>query len=144
MTARRDNGPPIDVELVEYLVVAVPHSAAAEVVLAAAAELDARGLLRIYDSAIVAPRRSGVEPDEPPAPPSGVRESGVPYHAGLLTAGDRGLIAESVPPDHLGVVIVAEDSWASSLASAARSVGGYIAGGERIAPSRLRQVVAIP
>jgi hypothetical protein len=133
----------VDVELVEYLVVVVPHEAAAEVVLTAAMELAEGGLVTIFDAAIVSHDERGATHFADPTAPSR-RASDLPTRRGLLTDHDLELIALAVPEGNFGVVVVAEDTWAGPLALAARNVGGYVAGGERIPRDRIAAILQHP
>lgn len=138
MQASHPTGRPIDPQLVEYLVVVVPDEAAAEVVLDSVSELAQLGLLSILDEALV----SRTDGDMHFADPVHSRSRVVLEPSMLLTGHDLTLIGEAVEEGCIGVVLVVDDVWATPIARAARAVGGYVAGGERIPLNRVQAMLS--
>ena len=138
MGASRDTRRSIDPQLVEYLVVVVPDERSVDTVLDSIEMLTLGGQVAVLDAAIVTRDRSGsVTVAELPA---GRRPSLLATSSGVLSEHDLELIAQSIQPGDLAIVVVVEDEWARPLAEATRSVGGHVAGGERIPPARLQAV----
>lgn len=140
MPVSRDDQRPIDRQLVEYVVIDVPDEQAVEMVLEAVEQLASRGLVCVLDGAIVGRSGSGVL-SVAELPRSSDRRPFLGRRLGVLSANDLELIADALPLGTLGLVVVVEDEWAKPLADAARSVGGHVAGGERIPPARLGAVL---
>jgi hypothetical protein len=135
MNASHNAGDSVDPQLVEYVVVVVPDAPSAEVVLGSVSQLERDGLVTILDAALVA--HDGAETSF--ADPFELLLDRTTYRP-LLTEHDLRLVAGAVEIGQLGVVIVLEDIWATPLATTARAVGGYVAGGERIPVGRLRTI----
>jgi hypothetical protein len=130
----------IDNELVWYSVVIVPGERAAHEVLTVAYEAAGGGAATVLDAAIVGTDRHGAT-TMAEAPPSIGRSVPQPSHRGLLSEHDLETIASAMAPDTLGVVIVVEHTWARPIAEAARRLGGYVGGGERIPHERLDAIL---
>ena len=60
----------------------------------------------------------------------------------LLSRHDIDLVALALAPGDCAIVVVAEDLWAKPLALAARTVGGEVRAGERIARGRVEAALA--
>ncbi len=133
-----------DLDLVEYVVVALPELSSTAPVADALKRLVDTSQIRILDvvgvTSDAAGRVSVVEPEYLP----GLRslhgaEGGVPGAAGLLSDDDIALASRGMPAGSSALIVVAEDRWAQQLADAARTSGGQILGGERIPRHRLEQ-----
>jgi hypothetical protein len=138
--ASRGAHQPVDPQLVEYIVIVVPHDGSLDVVLDAVEQLAVAGQTIVLDGAIVAREHTGVVsvselPDSPRRPAL------LDTRLGVLSERDLELVAEAIPMGSLAVVVVLEDEWARPLAAAASAAGGHIAGGERIPAARLRGVL---
>jgi len=133
--------PTPDLDLVEYVVVALPELSSTVPVADALASLVEASQIRILDVVGVTSDPAGrvvcVEPEFLPGLQSryGI-DGGV---AGLLSDDDIALACRSLPAGSSALVLVVEDRWAEQLAAAARTSGGQIVGGERIPRHRLEQ-----
>ena len=136
-----DDGATPDLDLVEYVVVAVPELSSTVGVAAALRELVESARIRILDlvGVVVGPdgRATAVEPEQL----SGLAELGDVQGevGGLLSEDDLALASSALAPGTSALIVVVEDRWAQLLAGAAREVGGRIVGGERIPRYRLEQ-----
>lgn len=141
MRARNDGSQQIDPYLVEYLVVVVPDERAIESLLDTLPGLTSLGAVEVLDGAIVRRDADGsASVREFPSEAWDRLSHSTPR--GILSARDLTMIADALSPSTVGLVVVVEDRWAQPLADAARRVGGEIAGGERIPPSRLQVVLS--
>jgi uncharacterized protein DUF6325 len=137
---QRDGGPP-DLDLVEYVVIAVPALSSTGGVAVALRELVETSRIRILDlvGVVAGPegRFSAIEPEEL----AGLAElRGVEGEVGgLLSEDDIALAGSALQPGTSALILVVEDRWAQLLADAARQSGGRIVGGERIPRHRLEQ-----
>ncbi|MGW5238309.1 DUF6325 family protein [Monashia sp. NPDC004114] len=137
-----DNAP--DLDLVEYVVVALPELSSAVPVADALKRLVDTSQIRILDvvgvTSDLAGRVSVVEPEYLPGLRRlhGADGSGLGA-AGLLSDDDIALACRGMPAGSSALIVVAEDRWAQQLADAARTSGGQILGGERIPRHRLEQ-----
>lgn len=137
-----DDGATPDLDLVEYVVVAVPELSSTAGVAAALRELVESARIRILDLVGVVVGLDGlataVEPEQLPGL-AGLREVQGEV-GGLLSEEDLVLASSALAPGTAALIVVVEDRWAQLLAGAAREVGGRIVGGERIPRSRLERV----
>jgi hypothetical protein len=130
-----------DLDLVEYIVIAVPELSSTVRVAVALKELVESAQIRILDlvGVVTSPdgRFSAIEPELL----SGLAE----LHqveaevGGLLSEDDIALAGSALLPGTSALIVVVEDRWARVLADAARGGGGQIIGGERIPRHRLEQ-----
>lgn len=141
MQSRADDGATPDLDLVEYVVVALPELSSTVGVAAALRELVESARIRILDlvGVVVGPegRVTAVEPELLPGL-SDLRDVQGEV-GGLLSEDDVALAGGALPPGSSALIIVVEDRWAELLAGAAREVGGCIVGGERIPRHRIEQ-----
>ena len=131
--------PGFDLDLVEYLVIAVPDLAGVAEVAEALRRLVLTGRIQILDLVGVVTSPGGGDLVLEPEAVSGMSvlrdvEGEV---GGLLTDDDIALACSELPWGTAAVVLVVEDRWADVLASAARTSGGRIVGGERIPHHRV-------
>jgi hypothetical protein len=133
--------PTPDLDLVEYVVVALPELSSTVPVAEALKRLVESSQIRILDvvgvTSDAAGRVAAVEPEFLP----GLRVlHGLDAVAGgLLSDDDIALACRDLPAGSSALIVVAEDRWAQQLADAARTSGGQIVGGERIPRHRLEQ-----
>ena len=130
-----------DLDLVEYVVIAVPELSSTVGVAAALRELVESSRIRILDLVGVVTgadgRSSAIEPEQL----SGLAELREVEGevGGLLSEDDIALACSALQPGTSALILVVEDRWAQLLADAARTSGGRIIGGERIPRHRLEQ-----
>lgn len=130
-----------DLDLVEYVVIAVPELSSTVGVAAALRELVESSRIRILDLVGVTTgpdgRFSAIEPEQL----SGLAElrDVEGEVGGLLSEDDLALACSALQPGTSALILVVEDRWAALLAEAARTSGGRIIGGERIPRHRLEQ-----
>ncbi|HEU5036445.1 MAG TPA: DUF6325 family protein [Nocardioides sp.] len=130
-----------DLDLVEYVVIAVPELSSTVDVASALRELVESSRIRILDlvGVVTGPdgRCSAIEPEQL----SGLAElrDVEGEVGGLLSEDDLALACSALQPGTSALILVVEDRWAELLADAARSSGGRIIGGERIPRHRLEQ-----
>jgi Family of unknown function (DUF6325) len=135
------HGDPPDLDLVEFVVIAVPELSSTGGVAEALRELVETSRIRILDlvGVVAGPdgRYSAIEPEEL----SGLAQlHGVEGEiGGLLSDDDIALAGSALQPGTSALILVVEDRWAQLLADAARQSGGRIVGGERIPRHRLEQ-----
>jgi len=133
--------PTPDLDLVEYVVVALPALSSTVPIADALASLVESSQIRILDVVGVASDPAGrvvsVEPEFLPGLQSRYAMGG--GVTGLLSDDDIALACRSLPAGSSALIVVAEDRWAEQLADAARASGGQIVGGERIPRHRLEQ-----
>jgi uncharacterized membrane protein len=130
-----------DLDLVEYVVIAVPDLSSAVAVAAALKQLVESRQIRILDIVGVETGAGGrvtaVEPELLSG--LGALDSVDGEVGGLLSEDDIALASGALHPGTSALLIVVEDRWAQQLADAARECGGRIIGGERIPRHRLEQ-----
>ena len=137
---RRDAGShAIDVDLVEYMVIAIPDLASVGDVAEAMRRLVKTDRMRILDLVAVVISADGAHVAVEPEAVAGMTvlrdvEGEV---GGLLSTDDIAMACGELPPGTAAVILVAEDRWADILAGAARRSGGRIVGGERIPRYRI-------
>jgi Family of unknown function (DUF6325) len=130
----------IDLDLVEYLIVAVPESSQLEGVARALVDLVEFSAIRVLDLVVII-RRAGdtristLEIEDVEGFTSLRATDGEIYR--LLSDHDIEMAALSLGQDMAGVLLLVEDSWAEPLAVAAREAGGRLLAGERIPRTRL-------
>jgi hypothetical protein len=130
-----------DLDLVEYVVIAVPELGSTVDVASALRELVESSRIRILDlvGVTIGPdgSHSAIEPEQL----SGLAElrDVEGEVGGLLSEDDIALACGALQPGTSALILVVEDRWAQLLADAARSSGGRIIGGERIPRHRLEQ-----
>jgi hypothetical protein len=131
-------------DLVAYLVIVVPDPDALSTVVPALITLVEQATIRILDLVVLVRQDDGavvtleLEAVEALAPLRGVDvEVGA-----MLSDHDLELVSEALQPGSAGVVLVTEDRWAEPLATAVRTAGGHILGGERIAARRVQAIRA--
>lgn len=129
-----------DGDLVEYVIVAVPETAALRGVALALAEMVASGVVRVLDLVVMV-RNAGdrtasvleIEAVDSLTPLHGVEgEVG-----GFFSEHDIELAALTLEPERAAIMLLLEDRWAEPLANAARRVGGRLVSGERIPRGRV-------
>lgn len=129
----------IDVDLVEYMVIAVPDLASVVDVAEAMRRLVDTDRMRILDLVAVVLSADGapvaVEPEEVAG--MTVLRDVQGEVGGLLSEDDIAMACGELPVGTAAVILVAEDRWADILAAAARSSGGRIVGGERVPRYRI-------
>jgi hypothetical protein len=134
----------ISTDLVEYLLVVLPGPMALAAVGAELVRIVDTATVRILDVVVVNVGEDGT-PDvldiESLGVASEIREMTACYGV-LLSRHDIELVALALQPGDCAVVLVAEDRWAEPLATAARSVGGEVRAGERIARQRVEAALA--
>lgn len=128
-----------DFDLLECVLVSAPSVDGLGAVAAAARELVSSGAIRLVDlvGLVRADGEAGVrvievEQAEALAALAAYAEGGV-----LLSRHDVELAAVTLPPGVAALLLLVEDRWAAALSGAARSVGGRIAAGERVARDRV-------
>ena len=138
---RTAEGPTSDLDLVEYVVIAVPELSSAVAVADALKTLVESAQIRVLDLVGVVTgfdgRSTVIEADLLPALATLDDVDG--EVGGLLSEDDVILAGSALPPGTSALVVVVEDRWAYLLADAARQSGGRILGGERIPRHRLEQ-----
>jgi Family of unknown function (DUF6325) len=134
--------PELATDLVEYFVVVLPDRASLAGVAPAVADLVRSGRIRVLDI-VVLDRRSdgGLDVLEVGDVEHLVALSALDGDVGLLSENDLALASRAVRPGEVGLVVVAEDRWASQLSTAARRAGGRIVAGERIPVLRVEAVI---
>lgn len=142
---RHDVARGFDADLVEYVVIALPDPSAVAGIASALRRLVADERMRILDLVLMSKDGDG---RTDVLPPGAVAEM-APLEevdgevGGLLGADDVALAGEALPPRSTALVLVIEDTWAESLATAVRSSHGRIVGGERIASDRVNRARAM-
>ncbi len=131
----------VDPDLVEYLIITVPHVGALKAVTPAIAQLVASAQFRILDLVCLAPspKNGGellpLELDEV-ASIEALRYVDGEF-GGLLSEGDVQVAAFSLPRTGASLLLLVEDLRLGPLSAAARASGGQILGGERTPRSRV-------
>ena len=130
-----------DLDLVEYVVIAVPELGSTVDVASALRELVESSRIRILDLVGVTTGADGSHSAIEPEQLSGLAElrDVEGEVGGLLSEDDIALACGALQPGTSALILVVEDRWAQLLADAARSSGGRIIGGERIPRHRLEQ-----
>lgn len=131
-------------DLVEYLILAVPDVTSLSAVVGPLRDLVLAGQIHIFDLVVLVRDREGavdVLELESVASIAGLREVDGEV-GGLLSAHDIELASLAIRPDSAGLVLVMEDRWAHALAEAAGRAGGCVVAGERIPASRVETVRA--
>ena len=139
-----DRSDEVAIDLVQYVVIAVPDQAALATVAPALADLVQTGKIRILDLIVLERDRKGavtVLEFEAVASIADLRDVEGELGA-MLSDNDIALASHALRPGTTGIVLVTEDRWAAPLSAAARRVGGMIVAGERIPPLRVEQVLA--
>lgn len=132
---------PIEIatDLVEYLIVQIPGPQALSAVGPELVRIVDSAVIRILDLVVVAISDDG-EPEiveiESISGLDAIIDVTV-CHGLLLSQHDIELVSLALDPGDCAVVLVAEDRWAEPLATAARSLGGEVRAGERIARERI-------
>ncbi|MEN0129720.1 MAG: DUF6325 family protein, partial [Brevundimonas sp.] len=128
-----------DLDLVEYLVIAVPELGSIAGVAQALTSLVASLQIRILDLvAVVTDADGGYVVAEPEQTPGLADLQWVEGDVGgLLSDDDIAVASRALKRGHSALILVVEDRWAQKLSDAARAEGGRIVGGERIPRSRL-------
>jgi hypothetical protein len=128
-----------DLDLVEYLVIAVPQLSSIVSVARALTSLVASLQIRILDLVAVVTDADGryvvAEPEQTPGLADLQWVEG--DVGGLLSDDDIAVASRALKRGHAALILVVEDRWAQKLSEAARAEGGRIVGGERIPRSRL-------
>jgi len=135
--------PGLDLDLVEYLVIAVPDLAGVAGVAEALRRLVRSDQIQILDLVTVVTRGDGTHLVMEAETVAGmaVLDDVEGEIGGLLTDDDIAMAASELPPDTAAVILVVEDRWADVLAGAARTSGGQIVGGERIPRHRIEALL---
>jgi len=130
--------PGFDLELVEYMVIAVPDLARVAGVAEALRRLVRSDRIQVLDLVAVVTSADGYVVVEPEAVAGMAVLGDVDGEVGgFLTDEDIALACSELPEGTAAVILVVEDRWAGLLAGAARSSGGQIVGGERIPRHRV-------
>lgn len=129
----------VDADLVEYVVLGVPHTGSLHRVAHALVRLVEASAIRILDIVVLTKTDDGtLHTHEASDLPSLAPLTHTPgWYGGLLSSHDMALISTTLPPASTAVLLLAEDRWAQPLAHAARTAGGRLLGGERIPRSRI-------
>lgn len=134
--------PGFDLELVEYMVIAVPDLASVDGVAEALRRLVRSDRIQILDLVAVVTSAGGDVVIEPEAVAGlAVLRDVDGEVGGLLTDEDLAMACSELPEGTAAVILVVEDRWADVLAGAARMSGGQIVGGERIPRHRVEASV---
>lgn len=136
--------PDIATDLIEYVVIVLPGPDAMASVGPELVRLVDSAAVRILDLVVMRVGDDGaVEAIEPDSLPElePIREATTCYGM-LLSRHDIELVSLALRPRDCAVVLVAEDRWAEPLATAARSVGGDVRAGERLARERVEAALA--
>jgi hypothetical protein len=134
----------VALELVEYLIVAVPNPQSLGTLAPALAQLADSGTMRLLDSVVVSRERDGaVNVVELEAVEGAARLAESCGLIGeLLSERDIELASVALAPSSAALVLVIEDRWATPLAAAIARAGGRIVSGERIPAARVEAVLA--
>ncbi len=150
-----ERGLDLDLDLVEYIVIAVPDLASVAGVAEALRRLVRLDRMRILDLVAVVASADGGDVIVEPEAVAGMAVLGDVDGevGGLLTDDDIAMACSELPVDTAAVLLVLEDRWAGELAGAARTSGGQIVGGERVprhrveaasGPHRFREADELP
>jgi len=140
--AARTSG--IDLDLVEYLVVAVPDLTRVPEIADALRALATAEQIAVLDLVAVTTSLEGEATATEPDDVAGLAALG-PIAGGtrLLSDDDVAMVGSALPPGASALVVVVEDRWARLLSEAARAAGGRVVGGERIPHRRVADSVAV-
>lgn len=134
--------PELATDLVEYFVVVLPDRPSLGSVAPAVAELVRSGRIRVLDIVVLdRGPDGGLDVLEVGDVEDLVTLSMLEGDVGLLSENDLALASRAVRPGEVGLVVVAEDRWATQLSTAARRAGGRIVAGERIPVLRVEAAV---
>jgi hypothetical protein len=128
-----------DLDLVEYLVVAVSDLGSLGTVTAALADLVASEAIRILDLVCVSKAGEGGEGGELTVVEyEEVEELAALQNVegdigGLLSVQDIDTASRRLTPGSSAILLLVEDRWAGGLSAAARQAGGRLVGGGRVA-----------
>lgn len=140
-----DRSDDVTTDLVEYLLVVFPDTAALGSVVPAVRQLVASEQIRVLDIVVVDRHPDGhldiLELDDVDALAPLADLDG---DLGLLSDNDLQLAARTVLAGEAALVLVAEDRWAERLSVAARGAGGRVVAGERIPAPRVEAALADP
>ena len=130
-----------DLDLVEYVVIAVPDLSSTVGVASAIRELVESAQIWILDMVGIVTRPDGRFTAVEPELLAGLAELRTVDGevGGLLSEDDIALACRTLQAGTSALILVIEDRWAQVLAEAARDSGGRIIGGERIPRYRLEQ-----
>lgn len=145
MTDRSVGGrPPVNSDLVEYLIVSIPDVDAAAGVAEAIGGLVGQGAIRVLDLVVIqTAAQGGVKVIEPEAIPSMAALMETVCSAGeMLSERDLMLASTALVPGTAAVVTVIEDQWAEQLSDAAKRAGGRVIAGERIPRLQVERALA--
>jgi hypothetical protein len=145
MTDRSVGGrPPVNSDLVEYLIVSIPDVDAAAGVAEAIGRLVDQGAIRVLDLVVIQTAAAGgvkvIEPETIPSMAALVETVG---SAGeMLSERDLLLASTALVPGTAAVITVIEDQWAEHLSDAAKRAGGRVIAGERIPRLQVERALA--
>ena len=126
--------PPVNSDLVEYLIVSLQDIESAAGVASAIEQLVRDGTIRILDLVVIQSAVEGavtvIEPDAIAGMPTLVKA--VDSAGRMLSERDLLLASTALVPGTAAVVAVVEDQWAERLSDAAKRGGGRVIAGERI------------
>jgi hypothetical protein len=132
-----------DTDLVEYVILTVPDTAAMAPVALALVHMVEAGVVRILDLVVMVrgPRDPGATILELETVESLNSLWGVQGEVGgLFSRHDVELASLTLQPQTAAIMLLLEDRWAKPLATAARTAGGRLASGERIPRGRIDAV----
>jgi len=130
----------VDPDLVEYVVVTVADLDRLDIVAEALVGLIGSASIRLLDLLVL------VRPDGAVSATTyeldqvtglAALHGLVPGIGEYLTGHDAEMVALTLEPGTAAILVLVEDSWAESLALAAREAGGRVLGGERVPRTRL-------
>jgi hypothetical protein len=134
----------ISTDLVEYLVLVVPGLNAVATIADELTRVVAGSAIRILDMVVVSFDDDGtltVTESETIESLAALHDSSS-VGGVLLSRHDIEMVALTLRPPNAAIIVVVEDRWAESLSSAARSAGGEVRAGERIARQRVELALA--
>jgi hypothetical protein len=136
--------PPVNSDLVEYLIVSIPDVDAAAGVAEAIERLVRQGAIRVLDLVVIqAAAKGGVRVIEPETIPSMAALMEAVGSAGeMLSERDLLLASTALVPGTAAVITVIEDQWAEHLSDAAKRAGGRVIAGERIPRLQVERALA--
>lgn len=145
MTDRSVGGrPPVNSDLVEYLIVSIPDVDAAAGVAEAIGRLVGQGAIRVLDLVVIETAAKGeltvIEPETIPSM-AALMET-VDSAGEMLSERDLLLASTALVPGTAAVVTVVEDQWAEQLSDAAKRAGGRVLAGERIPRLQVERALA--
>ena len=134
----------IATDLVEYVVVLVSGPDALAIIGPELLRVVDTSAIRILDLAVVRVDATGASELVELAAIEGIDDvrAAIACYGVLLSRHDIDLVALALAPGDCAIVVVAEDLWAAPLALAARTVGGEVRAGERIARDRVEAALA--